>query len=85
MKFGLNVNCTMLLVPIWSISLGGHDPGSLTLVLGHQKKSVDKSCVSFGEECITAQVIIYAYVYLKVFPYIYSERQNNHKVSWQSV
>ncbi len=47
-KFGPNVIFTMLLGPI---SLGGHDPGSLTLVQGHPKKSGNWSCVSFGEEC----------------------------------
>ena len=35
-----------------SISLGGHDLRSLTLVQGHCKKSGNQSCVSFGEECI---------------------------------
>ncbi len=34
-----------------SISLGGHDPGSLTLVQGHHKNPEIK--VSFGKECMS--------------------------------
>ncbi len=28
-----------------------HDPGLLTLTWGHQEKLIQKSCVSFEEEC----------------------------------
>ena len=42
----------VLVSEIWAkcISLGGHDPGLLTLV---HEKSGNLSCVSFGEECIS--------------------------------
>ena len=30
-----------------------HDPGLLTLSQGHEEKQIQKSCVSFEEECIT--------------------------------
>ena len=43
--------CGQLPVTPRSISLGGHDLGSLTLVQGHHKNSGNLSCVSFGEEC----------------------------------
>ncbi len=48
-------SCNVLLpVTPWSVSLGGHDLGSLTLVHGHHKIPGNYSCVSFGEECMLA-------------------------------
>ena len=36
-----------------------HDPGLLTLTLGHQEKGIQKSCVSFEEECNSHSIHVY--------------------------
>ena len=64
MKFGQNVIFTMLLVPIChrSISLGGHDLGSLTLVQGHHKNPEIKVVFLLGKSVVGFSSPIWPYI-----------------------